>query len=68
VQPAVGDPDSAGGLDWVTHRGPFQPLPFCGSVVLWIDTHFTCREDKHGMIKVLLKLAQVLQLELGTEP
>ena len=25
VQPAVGDPASAGGLDWVTHRGPFQP-------------------------------------------
>jgi len=17
-------------LDWMTHRGPFQPLPFCG--------------------------------------
>jgi len=26
-----GDPALAGGLDWVTHRGPFQPL-FCGSV------------------------------------
>ena len=24
-QPAVGDPASAGRLDWVTHRGPFQP-------------------------------------------
>ena len=33
VQPAVGDPASAGGLDWVTHRGPFQPLAFCDSVV-----------------------------------
>jgi len=32
LQPAVGDPASAGGLDWVTHRGPFQPLPFCDSV------------------------------------
>ena len=21
------------GLDWVTHRGPFQPLPFCDSVI-----------------------------------
>jgi len=32
VQPAVGDPASAGGLDWVTPRGPFQPRPFCDSV------------------------------------
>jgi len=32
VQPAVGDPVSAGGLDKMTHRGPFQPLLFCDSV------------------------------------
>ena len=32
VQPAVGDPASAGGLDEVTHRGPFQPQTFCDSV------------------------------------
>ena len=29
VQPALGDPASAGGLDWVIPRGPFQPLTFC---------------------------------------
>ena len=29
VLPTVGDPAWAGGLDWVTNRGPFQPLPFC---------------------------------------
>jgi len=34
VQPAVGDPALAGGLDWVTHRGPFQPLPLCDSMIL----------------------------------
>jgi len=32
VQPALGDPPSAGGLDWVTPRGPFQPQTFCDSV------------------------------------
>ena len=32
VQPALGDPALAGGLDWVTHRGPFQPLPCWDSV------------------------------------
>jgi len=36
VQPALGDPASAGGLDWVTHRGPFQPLPFCDSVTVFL--------------------------------
>ena len=23
------------GLDWMTHRGPFQPLPYFDSVILW---------------------------------
>jgi len=34
VQPAVGDPASAGALDWMTHRGPFQSRTFCDSVIL----------------------------------
>jgi len=34
VQPAVGDPSSTGELDQMTHRGPFQPLLFCDSVIL----------------------------------
>ena len=33
VQIAVGDPASAGGLDWMTHRGSFQPQTFCDSVI-----------------------------------
>ena len=34
VQPALGDPALAEGLDSIS-RGPFQPLPFCDSVILW---------------------------------
>jgi len=33
LQPAVGVPASAVGLDQMTQRGPCQPLPFCDSVI-----------------------------------
>jgi len=46
VQPALGDPASAGGLDWVTHRGPFQPRPFCDPVILCPKD--VVREGKKG--------------------
>jgi len=47
VHPAVGDPASAGGLDCITHRGPFQHLPFCDSVILW-GQWLEC--DHHGFL------------------
>jgi len=47
VQPAVGDSASAGGLDWVTHRGPFQPRPFCESVIPVPEG--ACRKDGEGL-------------------
>jgi len=44
-QPTVGDPASAGALDYMTHRGPFQPLPFCDSVIIFTSE----------ILKILLK-------------
>ena len=40
VQLAVSDSALAGGLDWMTHRGPFQPLLFCDSVIYLMKSHF----------------------------
>ena len=42
MQPALGDPPSAGGLDRMTHRGPFQPLPFCHSVMMHVAEVVVC--------------------------
>ena len=41
LQPAVGDPAWAGGLD---HRGRFQPLPFCDSVKIRSPNHVEQKE------------------------
>jgi len=36
-----------GGLDWVTHRGPFQPLPFCDSLKCSSSRDRQGKEWKH---------------------
>ena len=45
------------GLDWVTHRGPFQPPPFCDSVIYQfkrtISSHFIITERGHGVSTLL---------------
>ena len=49
MQPAVGDPALAGGLDWMIPRGPFQSLPFCDSVTgsFNIGTEITMKVAQH---------------------
>ena len=39
VQPALGDSALAGELDQMIPRGPFQPLPFCDSVISQLSQH-----------------------------
>ena len=68
VQPALGDPASAGGLDWVTHRGPFQPQPFCDSVIFFFSSclsaeHQEILQNRSGaeiILSVLVNLVCVL--------
>ena len=49
VQPTVGNPASAGGLDSMTHRGPFQPLPFCDSVIFHNNWLFHSSRNMYWM-------------------
>ena len=57
LQPTVGDPASAGGLDYMTHRGPFQPLPFCDSVILW-SSYLSVRWSVPGRGATFLRVCQ----------
>ena len=54
VQSAMGDPALSGGLDWVTHRGPFQCLPFSDSVKWPVPT--TIGECSRDLVKLELAL------------
>ena len=38
------------GLDWVTHRGPFQPLPCWDSVIVWYIRGFSHAKSLFHMI------------------
>jgi len=63
VQPTVGDPASAGGLDQMTHRGPFQPLPFCDSVMNKEDQDHTFSSLVDCMLgKIVVKACSFPQL------
>jgi len=61
VQPAVGDPASAGGLDEMTHRGPFQPQTFCDSGV-FLTTAFKEEWRSRAEDQVLLNLRKACVL------
>ena len=67
VQPALGDPASAAGLDWMICRGPFQPLPFCDSIIQYGRATWVYMEERgEGEVKPA-KLASdhvLSQLEL----
>jgi len=48
VQPALGEPALAKRLDQMTHRGPFQPLPFFDSGIIYQYFLLSQHTDKKG--------------------
>jgi len=50
LRTAVGDPASAGGLDYMTHRGPFQPRTVCDSVKYIGFNYYCTRKANQGLL------------------